>query len=52
MDFACWFVIYFLIGYAIHKMKVPLVSESLVENVATLLDMKLLCKEDGDRVSM
>ena len=34
------------IGYAIHKMEVPHVSEPTVEEVATLLDPSRLCKED------
>ena len=46
--------VYFLssIGYAIHKMEVPHVSEPTVEEVATLLDPSRLCKEDEDRIAL
>ena len=40
------------IGYAIHKMEVPHVSEPTVEEVATLLDPSRLCKEDEDRFAL
>ena len=52
MDLAYRCVLPSSIGYAIHKMEVPLVSEPTVEDVATLLDLKRLCKEDEDRVAM
>ena len=52
MDLAYRCVLPSSIGYAIHKMEVPLVSEPTVEDVATLLDMRRLCKEDEDRIAI
>ena len=52
MDLAYRCVLPSPIGYAIHKMEVPRVSEPTVEDVATLLDVRRLSKEDEDRVAM
>ena len=49
MDLAYRCVLPSSVGYAIHKMEVPHVSEPTVEEVATLLDPGRLCKEDEDR---
>ena len=52
MDLAYRCVLPSPIGYAIHKMEVPRVSEPTVEDVATLVDVRRLSMEDEDRVTM
>ena len=52
MDLAYRCVLPSPIGYAIHKMEVPRVSEPTIEDVATLVDVRRLSMEDEDRITM
>ena len=52
MDLAYRCVLLSPIGYAIHKIEVPRVSEPAIEDVATLLDAPRLSKEAEDRIAL
>ena len=52
MDLAYRCVLPSPIGYAIHKIEVPRVSEPTIEDVATLLDAPCLSKEAEDRIAL
>ena len=52
MDLAYRCVLPSPIGYAIHKMEVPRVSEPTIEDVATLVGVRRLSMEDEDRITM
>ena len=52
MDLAYSCVLPSPIGYAIHKIEVPRVSEPTIEDVATFLDAPRMAKEAEDRIAL